>query len=221
MQSKTIDKDHAMPGEWGGEGYLINELFLTVQGEGFNAGEAMVFVRFSRCNLRCSKANAGFDCDTDFQGWRALELDELLEEITTAANGCDWILFTGGEPGLQLDEDLVKACHDRGFKVAIETNGTCRLPDGIDWISCSPKSAEHTIRQRKVDEVRIVRSEGQSVPDPEDLPFKGDPIYYLSPAFQPDGTLRAVDAQWCVNAVLASEGAWRLSLQTHKFLGVR
>jgi organic radical activating enzyme len=203
--------------------YRINELFYSIQGEGRNAGTAMAFVRFSECNLRCTWQNAGFDCDTEFTSGRDLSIEQVLDEIESllpaGARGGEyhpWLLLTGGEPALQVDARFIAAAKVRQFRLAIESNGTVALPDGIDHITISPKSAEHTIRQRIAHEVRYVRHVGMGIP----VPSVCAEWKYISPAFQPDGSIRREDLDWCVKLVLENPD-WMLSIQMHKLLNVR
>lgn len=198
--------------------YTINEIFYSVQGEGARAGTANIFVRFSNCNLRCVKEKEGFDCDTEFISGRHVFDDALLDELDELSTklNCRNIIFTGGEPGLQLDSGLVNNLHERKYYIAIETNGTLELPKGIDWISVSPKTAEHTLKVLKANEVRYVRAHGQSIPK---TVIEAD-YYYVSPAFGGDGMLERKTLDWCINLVLQNP-TWRLSVQQHKFWGAR
>ena len=218
---KPMDPSLALPaGFKPGEGqYLVNELFYSIQGEGALTGTPMVFVRLARCNLRCAVRNAGFDCDTEFQGFVAMTLDQLVGEIRALSRGrSGWALLTGGEPALQLDAPLLDALHADGLKVAIETNGTIKLPDGIDWICVSPKSAGHTIAQRRADEIKYVLQRGQALP--ELPPAMKATHHFVSPAFQPDGSLRREDLDHCLSIALNNK-PWRLSLQSHKLIAAR
>ncbi|GAC1472979.1 MAG: radical SAM protein [Isosphaeraceae bacterium] len=203
--------------------YKINEVFYSIQGEGRNTGTPMAFIRFSDCNLSCTWSNSGFDCDTEFVSGRALSADEALDEVDrllplNAREGglVPWLLLTGGEPALQVDESFIAAARSRRFRLAIESNGTIPLRDGFDYIAISPKSAEHTIRQKTAHEVRYVRHFGMGIP----VPTVQADWKYLSPSFQSDGTVRREDLDWCVKLVLENPG-WMLSLQAHKLLNVR
>ena len=118
---------------------------------------------------------------------------------------------------MQVDDAIVETLHGEGWKIAIETNGTVKLPTGIDWICVSPKSADHTIRQRQADEYKVVLSCGQLLPD--DPPVAAD-HYIASPAFSPDGTMDGRALLWCVGMV-KQHPRWRLSVQTHKLIGLR
>jgi 7-carboxy-7-deazaguanine synthase len=196
--------------------YKVNEIFYSIQGEGKNAGIPMVFVRFSHCNLRCTWRNMGFDCDTEFMSGRVMSVEEILNEAVRLAPNAEWLLLTGGEPGLQVDDELAQLAHAKGYKIAIETNGTILLPEGVDWICVSPKSAEHTIRQRKANEVKYVRHYGMGIPEPV---AEAD-HYLISPAFQPDMSVRSEDIEWCIKLV-KDNPKWCLSIQTHKLLRIR
>ena len=127
--------------------YAVNEIFYSLQGEGVRAGEPSLFVRFAGCNLACKVETHGFDCDTEFVSSRKLAAAEIIHELHALSSTCKWVILTGGEPGLQVDQELIGALHSEGFQLAIETNGSIKLPDGIDWIAVSPKVAEHAIRQ--------------------------------------------------------------------------
>jgi organic radical activating enzyme len=195
--------------------YLVNEIFYSLQGEGVRAGTANLFVRFARCNLACAQETHGFDCDTEFVSGRWLAAEEILEELRALSPDCRWIVLTGGEPALQVDEELIATLHDSGYRLAIETNGSVALPPGLDWVTVSPKVAEHAIRQRRADEVKYVRGWGQAIPQ---TVVEAD-HYLISPAFDgPDLDRRALD--WCIRLVRENP-PWRLSVQQHKLWGIR
>lgn len=207
--------------------YTVNEVFYSVQGEGVRAGTANVFVRFSGCNLACSKDNeAGFDCDTEFLSGRRLSLADLVDEVRRASGGadCKWVVLTGGEPALQVDSELVKALHEKGLSIAIETNGTLELPAGLDWVCVSPKSAEHTLKVERAHEVKYVRHAGQGIP----RPLVQSDHKLLSPAHESlvasDGRVvhrpHAGSLAWCIELVKLNP-EWRLSVQQHKQWSVR
>jgi organic radical activating enzyme len=197
--------------------YVCNEIFYSLQGEGARKGVPNVFVRFSGCNLQCSVDNyAGFDCDTEFtSGVKYMSEGDLVAAIIKCGGNDIMrraVILTGGEPALQVDHFLVNALHQAGFFIAIETNGTHELPEGIDWISCSPKTAEHTLRcAEEVDELRYVRNEGQGLPKPS---LKAH-HYYLSPAFRADGTIDPGAMETCQQLCLENP-KWALSVQDHK-----
>ncbi len=195
--------------------YLVNEIFYSLQGEGVRAGTPNFFLRLSRCNLTCKVETHGFDCDTEFESGRRLTIPEILTEFRQLSERCDWVILTGGEPALQIDDELIDALHAAGYKLAIETNGSIELPPGLDWITVSPKVAEHAIRQRTAHEVKYVRGHGQAIPKT----VVEAEHYVISPAF--DGAEvdpRTLD--WCIR-LCKENPPWRLSVQQHKLWKVR
>jgi len=209
--------------------YIVNEIFWSPQGEGIRAGEMSLFIRFTGCNLQCKVESGknsigGFDCDTEFESGRKYTLNELVAAALAAVpldkgwfkSNKAWIVFTGGEPALQLDKDLIYAMHEIGFMCAIETNGSkCVDGIGLDWITVSPKVAEHAVRQMTATEIKYVRGYGQGIPQPScNAQYK-----LISPAF--NGLSVDYKAmRWCVE-LIKDNPQWRLSVQMHKFWGVR
>lgn len=206
--------------------YAVKEIFYTLQGEGANAGRPAVFCRFSGCNLWSgreadrAKATCQF-CDTDFVGvtgdggGRFSTAEELADACRAAADGsgCDFIVLTGGEPMLQVDDALIEALHATGFTIAVETNGTLPVPRAIDWICVSPKAGAD-LQQRSGDELKLVFP--QAGLDPAGLlalPFTHRYLQPMDGADAADNTQRAI-------AYCRAHPAWRLSLQTHKLLGI-
>ena len=194
--------------------YRVNEIFYSLQGEGVRAGTPNLFLRFSGCNLTCRRETEGFDCDTEFSSGRDLNISQILESLKKLGPRSEWVILTGGEPGLQIDQELIDRLHEAGFKIAIETNGTRELPEGIDWICVSPKSAEHTLRVKFAHELKYVRRAGQGIPKPS---IKAD-HFLLSPAFD-GGSLTQENLQWCIE-LCKSNPPWRLSVQNHKIWNV-
>lgn len=219
--------------------YRVNEIFCSPQGEGYRQGQPSVFVRFAGCNLRCMvepgrRSPGGFDCDTEFVSHTQMTIDQIRENVMAAwmasmgrrdpeyAYPVPWIVFTGGEPMLQLDQALCDAMHAFGWKLQIETNGTREVPASfdIDWITVSPKVAEHAIKQLTADEVKYVRGHGQALPRTR---VKAG-HYFISPAFIGlDVDLRA--SEWCQQLIEEhrAEGfsRWQISMQMHKIRGER
>jgi 7-carboxy-7-deazaguanine synthase len=200
--------------------YQINEIFFSLQGEGVRAGEPSIFVRFSGCNLTCNGSIEGEAfapvCDTEFISGRRLDCEDIIRIAQEASAKCRWIVFTGGEPALQLDDELVIACHQAGYEVAIETNGTRPLPSGIDWITVSPKTAEHCLAVSLATEVKYVRQLGQGIPRTS---IQAN-YYLISPAFDASGLLQRDTLRWSIN-LCKEHPPWRLSIQQHKAWSVR
>ena len=207
--------------------YSVKEMYLTLQGEGGQAGRAMVFVRFAGCNLwsgrEADRARAVCRfCDTDFVGTdgpgggRFADGDALAEAAASlwgARKGERWVVCTGGEPTLQLDAALVEAFHARGFRVAIETNGTLLVAPGVDWICVSPK-ADAPLVQRSGDEIKLVYPQAENRPeDFESLEFAHR---FLQPC---DGPEAEANTRAAV-AYCLEHPQWRLSVQTHKVVGI-
>jgi 7-carboxy-7-deazaguanine synthase len=206
--------------------YAVKEIFYTLQGEGANAGRAAVFCRFAGCNLWSGREQERADaqcrfCDTDFvgidgEGGGRFETAEELAQACTAAAGdsaLDLVVLTGGEPMLQVDEALIAALHARGFTIAIETNGTLPVPRSIDWICVSPKAGT-ALKQRSGDELKLVYP--QDGLDPADLEALNFTHHFLQPM---DGAEASRNTELSVAYCKAHPG-WRLSLQTHKLLGI-
>lgn len=194
--------------------YAVNEIFYSIQGEGVRAGTANLFLRFAGCNLQCRAETEGFDCDTEFASSCKMTSEQILAALKAASPNCRWIILTGGEPSLQLDAALVRELKAVGYLLAIETNGTRDVSAlNLDWVTVSPKTAEHTIRQTWAHEVKYVRAKGQGIPKPSCLAeWK-----VLSPAF---GDNTRENLTWCIELVRQNP-EWRLSVQQHKLWSVR
>lgn len=178
----------------------INEIFYSLQGEGHWTGTPMIFVRFSGCNLNCSF------CDTDHSAFTDMTIEQIISKVKSFGD-CKSVCLTGGEPSLQVNQELVDALHREGFRIHIESNGTKELPQGIDWITVSPKGDK--IALQKADEIKLVYL-GQDVSKWASFPAT---FHYLQPC-------SCKNTQEVVNYILAHP-KWRLSLQTHKYLDIR
>lgn len=208
--------------------YAVKEIFLTLQGEGAQAGRRAVFCRFSGCNLWSgreadrAKATCRF-CDTDFVGTNgtlggkyptAAGLAAAVAEAWGMGDADRYVVLTGGEPMLQVDAALIDALHAEGFTIAIETNGTFPVPRSIDWICVSPKAGS-TLVQTHGDELKLVWPQpGSDVERLAQLDFAHRLIQPL------DDANAAANVRACIDLVMA-DPRWRLSLQTHKALGLR
>jgi 7-carboxy-7-deazaguanine synthase len=207
--------------------YRVNEIFYTLQGEGVHAGRPAIFIRFTGCNLQCDLeagplSPGGFACDTEFVSGTAMTLEQIVSQVSTSfpsATPGVLAVLTGGEPGLQIDEELVKELQSMGLVVAVETNGTRPIPDCVDWITVSPKVAEHAIAQVTADEVKYVRGYGQGIPKTSVLPRRDKLKQWISPAFD-GGYVNRRTLQWCI-ALCKENPSWSLSVQAHKLWGVR
>ena len=209
--------------------YAVKEIFYTLQGEGAQAGRAAVFCRFAGCNLWTGreadrKAAVCKFCDTDFVGvdgpggGKFDNAAALADAVAGRWPGNDesgrrFVVCTGGEPLLQLDTALIQALHARKFEIAVETNGTVAAPAGIDWVCVSPKAGAELV-QRSGDEIKLVFPQLHAEPVAfEDLAFRH---FFLQPM---DGPERAANTERALRYCM-EHPRWRLSLQTHKILGI-
>ncbi len=177
----------------------INEIFYSLQGEGFHTGTPALFIRFSGCNLKCSF------CDTKHEEGEWMS----DEDIVAKAKECPakMVVLTGGEPSLWIDEAFVEKLHQAGKYVCIETNGTHPIPDSVDWITCSPKGAPVVLT--RIDEVKVVYTGDEDVEPYLSLPAQ---VHFLQPC-------SCKNTQEVV-AYIQEHPQWRLSLQTHKWIGI-
>jgi 7-carboxy-7-deazaguanine synthase len=208
--------------------YAVKEIFKTLQGEGAQAGRAAVFCRFSGCNLWSGReedrttATCRF-CDTDFVGMdgtlggRYAAADDLAATIERTWDGPRehrFVVLTGGEPLLQVDEALIDALHRRGFEIALETNGTIALPAGIDWICVSPKTPDE-LKVKRGHELKLVYPQAEVPPEAfVGLDFRRFSLQPMDGPNVAENTRRAI-------AYCLSHPQWQLSTQTHKHLGIR
>jgi len=210
-----------------GRVYSVKEVYYTLQGEGIQAGRPAVFCRFAGCNLWSgreqdrAKATCRF-CDTDFRGTDgpgggrfrgATALAERLRAAWPGNAGRPFVVCTGGEPLLQLDAELIAALHGQGFEIAVETNGTRPAPPGIDWLCVSPKASAPLV-QTSGDELKLVFPQPAAMPSAfAGLGFR----YFLLQPMDGPGLVGNTDA---AIAYCKAHPTWRLSIQTHKLLGI-
>jgi len=195
--------------------YAVKEIFYTLQGEGHNAGRAAVFVRFTGCNLwsgreQDRKSGCSKWCDTDFLGGRRYYLDDLVETICDVSEGCRFVVLTGGEPALQITAELISLLKRESFNIAVETNGTTQLPEGVYWRTVSPKKLPLVVTTGH--ELKLV------YPTLDPAQFLGFDFqyFYLQPLdneAKQSNTTAAIE--YC-----KEHPAWRLSTQTHKIVGI-
>jgi 7-carboxy-7-deazaguanine synthase len=207
--------------------YSVKECFYTLQGEGAQTGRAAVFLRFAGCNLwsglERDRATAVCNfCDTDFVGadgsggGKFASADALADHVVTrwlGVHGAPYVVCTGGEPLLQIDDALIDALHARGFEIGVETNGTIEAPASLDWVCVSPKSTA-IMKQLSGDELKLVYPQADAPPERfAKLSFKN---FFLQPK---DGPERDAATRACI-AYCLEHPLWRLSLQTHKITGI-
>lgn len=200
----------------------VNEIFYSIQGEGARAGTANVFIRLSGCKTKEACYASGIRCDTEFESGQEMKIDEILNKIFEALPK-DWsstglsIIWTGGEPAQQLDDEIISYFKVAGIYQAIETSGLFPIPKGLDYVVVSPKVAEHVIKKNfpdGVNELRYIRHKGQSLPEPS---IKAD-HYYLSP--HSNGyELDQENLRHCID-LIKENPLWKLNLQMHKVWNV-
>ncbi len=190
--------------------YRVNEIFCSLQGEGFWTGTPIVFIRMSGCNLACPF------CDTDHRNFLEMSAEDIINRAREEGPGIDRVCLTGGEPSLQADPALIEALHAAGFRIHIETNGTRPLPKGIDWITLSPKEdvpgqkGDGTVVLREADEVKLVYLGNSAIEKWAAFPARW---HFLQPC-SCSNTAETI-------SYILSHPAWRLSLQTHKYLDIQ
>ncbi|RZV33668.1 MAG: 7-carboxy-7-deazaguanine synthase [Chromatiales bacterium] len=211
--------------------YSVKEIYYTLQGEGAQSGRPAVFLRFAGCNLWSGREQHRAEavcrfCDTEFVGTNgpgggkfdsAAELAVAVSELWPAEAEGDkpYVVCTGGEPLLQLDVGLIAALHTAGFEIGVETNGTLDAPDGIDWLCVSPKGSAPLV-QRSGDELKLVYPQEEAEAQPEEFVALAFTHFFLQPLDdedRDDNTRRAID--YCL-----THPRWRLSVQSHKVLGI-
>lgn len=184
----------------------VNDIFYSLQGEGRNTGRAAIFIRFAGCNLKCPF------CDTDFAQYEEISDEDILNRIKSYPS--HFVVLTGGEPSLQVDRQLVDLLHKHGYELAMETNGTHPIVDGIDWITCSPKG--NTVIKR-CNELKCIFEETTLEPDDHGISAE---YKYLQPCDVQNTERNAIILKRCFDYIL-QHPEWRMSLQTHKLVGFK
>ena len=189
----------------------VKEIFYSLQGEGGRQCEASIFVRLAGCNLNCEF------CDTDFDGGQEMSTEQILLEISQYP--CQWIVWTGGEPTLQITDECLLFFKQAGYLQAIESNGHTPLSSLLDYTVVSPKKTilYAKINNPEVDEIRLPVSKDDLLPDLEFLPKAIH--YFISPVFSADKDATNANISWCVEQIKQNT-KWRLSLQIHKLIGI-
>ena len=193
--------------------YKVNEIFYSLQGEGRWMGRPAVFVRMSGCNLKCPF------CDTDFRGYSEMSADDILSRCLEEGGECRFIVLTGGEPSLQVDEQLIATLHQAGYYLSMETNGTHAIPEGIDWVTCSSKVdftevVEPIVKQ--VDELKLIFDGEHQVSDHG----IASTFRYLQPCDVGNDSRNYLILNECIKYIKAHP-EWQLSVQMHKIVGIR
>lgn len=193
--------------------YRVNEIFYSLQGEGRNTGRAALFLRMSGCNLRCPF------CDTDFTQFRHMTVDEIVDAFRALTEECRLVVITGGEPSLQVDDELVEGLHTAGYHLAIETNGTLPIHPGIDFVTISPKCSfveGAELAPNRCDELKLVYDGKHEVSG-----YGLSPTFrYLQPCDTGNASRNKEIMQDCIEYI-KSHPQWQLSLQTHKMVGIQ
>ena len=209
--------------------YTVKEIYYTLQGEGAQTGRPAVFLRFAGCNLWSGREAHREDaicrfCDTEFVGTdgpgggkfeTAAELAAAVSRAWPGDRAQRYVVCTGGEPLLQLDRAAIDALHDAGFEIGVETNGTLAAPEGIDWLCVSPKG-DAPVVQTRGDELKLVFPQAEAAAQPEEFEDLRFDHFFLQPL---DSELREQNTQAAMRYCL-EHPRWRLSLQTHKYLGI-
>lgn len=212
--------------------YTVKEMFYTLQGEGAQAGRAAVFCRFAGCNLWSGREEDRADavckfCDTDFVGTNGTgggkfkTAESLAQAISAtyegnAGAGKPYVVFTGGEPVLQLDKPLIDAVHALGFEIAVETNGTLPVPEGVDWICVSPKFGSELVQTSGQELKVVVPQLGQNLDALSKLDFQH---FFVQAMDDAEPARKSRNLQAAINTCL-EQPKWRLSVQTHKVIGM-
>jgi organic radical activating enzyme len=192
----------------------VNEIFYSLQGEGARMGEASIFIRLTGCNMKCHY------CDTDFSEGNDMNYGQILSKIKQYP-ACKWIVWTGGEPTLQLTDEILMFFKKQGYLQAIESNGRKKLSDLLDYKVVSPKGMDTSYAKdvnAEVDEIRLPAKKGMVIPPIDSFPVAKH--YFLSPIFTPGMRSTNSNIAYCVKYI-QKHPEWRLSVQMHKMIGIK
>lgn len=197
----------------------VNEIFYSLQGEGAQTGKPVIFVRLSGCNLKCSF------CDTKHEEGSEMTLDTILTKVKEQSTVCNYIIFTGGEPLLQLNVESLQFFYDAGYNIGLETNGTMPIPlsmrDLVSYITISPKKIDETLKVNfkniYIDEIRVPLMNGQRITDDQFKLLPDARKYYISPIFEDSAKNIVCNVHWCLD-YCKDNPIWNFSVQLHKLL---
>ena len=200
--------------------YVLSEIFYSLQGEGMHAGQAAVFVRFAGCNLKCTKDAAGFDCDTDFRERTRMTAEKIAARVFELMPTRCMVIFTGVEPALQLDDELIEAFRGprgRLTYLAIETNGTVPILHDLDWTTVSPKTSLSSLKVKSCDELKVV------IGAKGGLPLGWEDYDALHMLVSPRFIDNRIDPEALSNCLrlIKEYPQWQLTVQLHKMLGLQ
>lgn len=198
----------------------VSEIFLSIQGEGSRVGTPNIFIRLQGCKAKYACAQLGIKCDTEFESGAERTVEDLYDSIYALSQTVKNIIWTGGEPTDQLDDEIISFFKDKGYYQAIETSGLNPTPKGLDYIVISPKVAEHIIAKNfkdiTINELRYVRHTGQEIPNPA---CKAE-FLYISPHWEFNNDAKNLqNVQHCINLVKLNP-TWRLSIALHKLINI-
>jgi len=196
----------------------VSEIFYSIQGEGARTGTPNIFIRIQGCKTKHACFKSGVKCDTDFESGQDMTLEEIYTWIYENANTCKWIIWTGGEPADRITDGVVEYFGNMGYSQAIETSGLFPVAADLDWVTLSPKVAGHVYKKsfptNLVNEIKFIRHSGQAIPEP----MIDAEHYFIQPHAEGDQIVPG-NVKHCIE-LCKQNPKWRLSIQTHKLLGL-